>query len=156
VPSAPASIRDRVEQLVAGATSVRSSEDRFVPSLNEGAASFQAWAEAYPASCLRRFQARTDATLVPPEMSTLDGDDRYCGITVLVAYPHTQRYANGLGRDDVIDADFGTLNEAIGVGAASSFAAIACVPFGCTKAITRGVAVDFLVITELFRYTRSL
>lgn len=161
MPTTQAAIRDRAKALIEALTPSALTADRFRSSRNEGAASFEDWAEANPTAALRRFQVRSDGTEDPPEVSNADVDLRHATLVIQVAYPHTARYGadQALDRDDVIDLDWGRINGVIGIYGGANFpneAAYACTPLGCEREIDRGTAVDILTIRMRFSHWRTV
>ncbi len=159
MPSTESAIVDRVTALIHALNPLSDVGIPFRSSQNEGAANFQDWAESKPASALRRFQARTAGSEDPPEVSDTLTDMRHFDVVVLVAYPHTGRYVDAIGRDRVIDEDWGHIGGTAGIGIYSraQFSGGAdCTPLGATKEIIRGTSCDFLEVRARYSYYRSV
>jgi hypothetical protein len=151
-----AAIRDRVQLTIEALTPTRDPQVRFRGFRNE--ASFAEWATSNAAGCQRRFEVRTDGKVPAVFASSTAGDDRHVLITVRVAYPATGRAGAGMGmdRDDMLDADYFTISQGIGYAALAAFATVPCTPLGCAKDIERTGIVDYLVVSQTFRYQRGL
>ncbi len=159
--STAAAIRDRIKALIEALTPVSDSGVKFRSYRNEGKGDFQDWAESLQSSAFRRFQARTEGTEDPPEVSNTDVDLRHMSIVVMIAYPQTGRHGpdQALDRDDVIDEDWGKINGAIGIYGGANFpnnVAYACTPLGCEHEIERGGAVDMLTIRMRLSFWRTV
>ncbi len=157
--STEAAIIDRITALVSDLNPLSDVGVPFRSSLNEGSANFIDQCEAQPAGCLRRFQARTEGSEEPPEVSNTLVDLRHFTVVVLVAYPTTGRWGTkgAVARDRIIHEDFKRIEQAIGIyGRANFSGAYDCTPLGNEgspmKEIERGVACDFLQVTARFSY----
>ena len=159
--STAAAIRDRIKALVEALTPSTDTGVNFRSYRNEDDGNFQDWAEASDTAAYRRFQARDDGTEDPPEVSNTDTDMRHVTFVILVAYPQTGRDGadQALDRDDVIDADWGRINGAAGMGIygrANFSGDHDCTPLGATREVVRGTACDFLEIRARFSYYRNV
>lgn len=155
----PEAIRDRCIALIKALTPAADTGVRFDPYRNEGDGDFQGWAEANPASCLRRFQVRTSGASWVPEVSNMDTEEHRLTLTVLVAYPHSHRWGtdNALDRDDVMDQDAFAIDELIGMLGGANFTGShdCCWLEGAVPEIVRGSAVDFVSLSYTYNYSRT-
>lgn len=151
-------IRDRVRVLIGAQTPTINAADLFRDSRNEGAADLREWSATNPTACLRRFQVRDDGVDDGIEVSNTDTDMRHVTLEIVVSYPQTGRYGadQAMDRDDAIDADYNTINYAIGIYGRGNFSGTNdCTPLGATKEIERGDGVDFLVVRARFSFYRA-
>lgn len=149
----------RITTLISDLTPTSDVGVPFRSSRNEGAAEFMAEWEAAPTAALRRFQAIDDGTEDPPEVSDTLVDLRHFTAIVLVAYPHTGRYIDAIGRRRVIDEDWGKVNGTGGIGIYSraQFSGTHdCTPLGAEREIVRGTSCDFLEVRARFSYYRAV
>jgi hypothetical protein len=153
-----AGIRDQIYTLIEALTPASLSADKFRRYRNEGDADFDAWAEKNPAASLRRFQVREVGDDEPPLTSSTIEERVRVRFEIRMAYPQNHRYgaANGMDRDDVINADWLRLNFAIGIYGRSNFSGTNdCTPLGAVKVRESGGKVDYLVVTAEYEHVRS-
>ena len=155
----PSAIRDRAITVVAALTPASDSGVGFRAYRNEGGADFQAWAEANPASCRRRFQIRTTGGTSTPLVSNTDEEEHQVTLTVLVAYPTTGRdgAAQALDRDDVMDADEFQIDVALGMLGRANFSGSypdACWIEGAPMDRIDGASVTFIELRYTYIYRR--
>jgi hypothetical protein len=110
-------IRDRIIAVIGGLTPKTIATDRFIAFRNERDGAFQAWAEANPTGCRRRFQVRQLRDRRAPDISNTDFEERMVTFRILVAYPQSHRDGPGaaLDRDDALDSDMMQIEHAIGM-----------------------------------------
>lgn len=155
-----ASIRDRMETVIAALTPDVLAGDRFRAYRNEGAGDFLTWCEANANGCQRRFQVRDLGAISQPAVTNTDVEWRELTFRVLVAYPQSHRAGRqqALDRDDMIDSDRAQIEEAIGIAGGPNFANP--YPNAChlSTEVSResGAGFDLLVIDERMGFYRSV
>jgi hypothetical protein len=151
-------IRDRNYTLIEALTPASLSADKFRRYRNEGDANFTDWAEKNIPACFRRFQVRQILTDELPTTSSMTEERVTLTLQITIAYPQNHRYgaANGMDRDDVMNADWLKVNAAIGIYGAGNFSGSNdCTPLGATMEMERGGKVDYMVVTARFEYVRA-
>lgn len=153
-------IRDRAIAVLhaIAPTLMTGTDHHFRAYHNEAGADFRTYALKNSQSMFRRFQVRTDGDDDPVAVSNMDVEEAELHMTILIAYPQTARTGptEGLGRDDVIDADRKLLNLALGIYARVNFSPPNpdAVPFGLVIRTIRDNGVDFLELKQRFTYRR--
>jgi hypothetical protein len=150
-------IRDRVYAMIESLTPASLSADKFRRYRNEGAADFDEWAEGKPAAAFRRFQVRETGDDELPLVSNIGQEIIRVRFAIRMAYPQNHRYgpANGMDRDDVMNADWKLINAAVGIYGRGNFSsAHDCTPLGCVKTREAGGPIDYLVVTAEYEYLR--
>lgn len=153
------SIRDQIYALLEALTPASLVADRFRRYRNEGAADFDAWAEANPAAAFRRLQVRQVGTDELPEASTALQEYVRMRFALRVAYPQTHRYGgeNAMDRDDVMNEDWQQINRTVGIYGAGNFSGTNdCIPLGATMTRETGDSIDFLVVEIDVEFIRAV
>ena len=151
-------IRDRVYTLIEAITPTSLTATKFLRHRNEGGADFDEWAEKNPTSAFRRFQVREVGDDEPPLVSFVTQERIRVRYAIRIAYPQTSRYgsANGMDRDDVMNADWLKLNYVIGIYGRANFSSTHdCTPLGAVKSRDQGGKIDYLSLTADFEYVRA-
>lgn len=156
----PAAIRDRAITVIEALTPSSDVTTRFRKSQNMSEADFQAQCETNPTGCERRFQVRCDGSTEAPPVSDTLVEEHRCTLSVLVAYPQTQRWGRdaALDRDDVIDEDRFQIDKAVGMLGKANFTspyADATWVEGAPPDRIVGAAVDFLELRYAYIYKRA-
>lgn len=158
--STPAAIRDRALTVIESLTPASDAGVKFLRSQSLGVGAFMEWAEANPSACRRRIQIRTEGSTETPAVSNHDVEEHQVTLTVLVAYPQTQRdgRAAALDRDDTLDEDAFQIDKAIGMLGKANFTppyADATWISGSPPARIEGNGVDFLELRYVYIYKRT-
>lgn len=158
-------IRDRILTVIEALTPSSLSADKFRRYRNEGGADFVSWCEANPAAAFRRVQVRSSGAVQSPAVSNTDVEEHVASFLVIVAYPQTSRSGRdaALDRDDLIDADAHSIDNAIGMRGTANFRtpypdAWWSSPGEGAEHVTveRGDGVDFLTMRVDYRYHRAV
>jgi hypothetical protein len=156
-------IRDRLYSLVEAIAPTTHSDVKFRRHRAERDGNLMDWAEKTPAACLRRFSARHTGSDEIPLVSNTTTETLRTVAELRVAYPQNHRYgaANALDRDDVIEADWGKINRAVGIYSRSNFTTSSdgsydCTPLGGEKEVERSAGVDYLVVRLTYEYQRLI
>ena len=156
-------IRDRALDVIEALDPTILEGDRFRRFLDEGDGVFETWAEASAAGCQRRFQVVYALEQAPPAISNYDYHELELVLTVTVAYAQTARAGVNATRDriDMMKADQHLIETAIGLLGRANFSP----PWPDAMWSERGTrpsrrvvgrGVDFLVITQGYRFQRQM
>jgi hypothetical protein len=161
-------IRDRAVTVISGLTLTYLVGSKFRPSSNKHGADFIRQCEKQPTGAFRLFQVRDVGSDQPPEVTNTDLEERRISLQIIVAYP--QDYATNLApqgkqaldRDRVMSFDQHLIEHSVGLAGRANFnsSVNASYPdaFWTSGSTTRhvGSACDFLVISQVMRFTRSM
>jgi hypothetical protein len=153
-------IRDRVIDLIEAIVPAYIPGSGFRRYRHEGNGVFTRWSEDHPGDCFRRVSVRFDGVHHTTAVSNHDHEERLVTVIATIAYPHNGRTGakQALDRDTAIRLDTDALSLAIGLYSRSNFSSPqpdACWVAGDAVRVA-GDAVDFLVLTNTYRFRRSL
>lgn len=110
----PKLIRNAIVAAIESIVPTSESAVRFIEHKHDEGADVEDWARQYPESCLRRFTVRYTGDREQPEVSNTDVESEERDFEVTVVYPSTNRWADAMGRDDVIDEDAERIDMEVG------------------------------------------
>ncbi len=115
MPTTFATVRDQMVALLEAVTPARLAGQKL--RRHRDPQPFPAWVEAHPEGCLRRFEIVGDLALEPSPFTDGLVEQSEQGVRVQIAYPRSPGLygpENERDFDDLIDADFAQIDEAIG------------------------------------------
>lgn len=100
----PGAIRDAIIARIAGLTPAAPATPAFIAHRDEQVGLIE-WSGKNPTACLRRFDVERAGGPRGVEIATGTEEHVRFDLRIVVAYPATQRFVNGRGLADVMDAD---------------------------------------------------
>lgn len=148
-------IRDLTASLIAGITPTILAGTKFVEHRYD-LQDFEAWAEANPDSCFRRFSVRDSLFNSLPESTNTDVEWRQFDMDLIVAYPRTNKAGSSQKMDAAIRKDMQLLDQTVGLNGYANYTTIASwLRDRAFTTIQDGAQVRFIRMTLPYGFYRS-
>jgi hypothetical protein len=117
-----AAVRNRMIEIVRGATPANDNASKFVPYREQG--DFRDWANQHPSESYRRFSIRTIGSIEAPTVTNTDVEWVWTNAEAVVAYPVNSRHGEKIKTsiDDVITSDLQLIEHRIGTNGYANYA----------------------------------